>query len=463
MADKQFTIPSSFQRFIKEKERLHNLVIKSKGNQCWCTCCHHNFVAQTKVNNVIKCPNCKVKSLVKTDRLQRYEFKDNLQLLDKIDNEVYILRTFELFSYYNNNSVKHYITEFMRTIFDGNEAIDFVGTNTNNRFGYIYVSHYVTKVQWKGRNRRWAYRDVIGMVCPYNIKSLLKNTDLKYSQLDKFIARNNDYIDFVEYFTKKAHYPSFEMLVKMKLYRLARDANKFYKGKNFQEIFGVSKSYYPFIKKHNLDYEQLEVLRLLQKEDIRLINKLKEFRYLEELSNYVDLEQAYHKVLKRNKHLESDYNDYLNACIELGYDMNDKQILYPDNLRNAHDKVMDLVEIVKNEENDRLIKERLELLNKNIYQDENYIVYPAPSVESLIQESKQLNHCVKTYSRRYAIAETDIYFLREINNKDKSLVTIEVKNNDIVQARIKCNDSPNQKQQKFIQNWKVKVLNKGIA
>lgn len=462
LGDKQFTISSSFQRFIDEKTKLHNLVIKSKGNQCWCTCCHYHFVAQTKINCMIKCPNCKQYLLIKTDRLQYHVFKDCLQVLDKIE-DTFVLRSFELYSSYNKGKVSHTITEFMRTIIDGKEAVDFVTNQTHNHFGCIYVSHYETKIQWKSRNRRWAYRDVIGMVCPYNLKSLLKDTDLKYSQLDKFIARKNDYIDFVEYFTKIAHYPSFEYLVKMKLFHLARDASNFNKGKNFQEVFDISKSFYPFMRKHDITYKQLEVLRLLQKEDIKLINKLLHFNNLKELSRYVDLEQAYYKVLRIKGNREYEYLDYLRACVQLGYDMKDKQILYPANLNKEHDKVINLVEVVKNEANDILIKKRLKELNRNSYQNEKYLVYPAPSVESLLKESDELKHCVKTYIERYALAETSIYFMREINNQNKSLITIEVKGNEILQARAKCNADPNEEQQKFLDLWKTQILNKAIA
>lgn len=459
LSDKQFTVASYFQKFIDEKSKLHNLIIKSKDNQCWCTCCNHNFISQAKINCMIKCPNCKQYLLIKTDRLKYYVFKDCLQLLDKIE-DTFILRSFELYSSYNNGVIRHTMTEFMRTIIDGNEAVDFVTNQTHNHFGCIYVSHYATKVQWKGRNKRWAYRDVIGMVCPYNIKSLLKSTNLKYSQLDKFVARKNDYIDFIEYFTKKAHCPSFEYLVKMKLFHLARDADRFNRGNNFQEVLGISKSFYPFMRKHDITYKQLEVLRLLQKEDIKLINKLLHISNLEQLSRYVDLEQAYYKVLRIKGNREYEYLDYLRACVQLGYDMKDKNILYPTNLQEAHDKANDLVVVVKNEANDRLIKERLKELSKNSYQNEKYVIYPAPSVESLLKESKELSHCVKTYIERYALAETSIYLMREVNNKDKSLITIEVKNNEILQARAKCNADPNMEQQKFLDLWQTKILNK---
>ena len=143
--------------------------------------------------------------------------------------------------------------------------------------------------------------------------------------------------------------------------------------------------------------------------------------------------------------------------------MKDKKILYPKDLMKEHDKVMDLIEVVKNEANDRLIKERLETLNKNIYQNDKYIVYPASSSESLIRESRLQHNCVKSYINRYALAETDIYLMREISDVDKPLVTVEVKDKDIVQARIKYNDDPNEEQLKFLDLWKTKILNNAVA
>lgn len=458
-ADKDFTIPKSFQRFIKEKEITHNLIIKSKGNKCYCTNCNYEFISKKKVNEEIKCPNCKTKLLIKSDRLQRYIFRDNLQLLDKV-NDLYILRTFELYSSYNEYKTEHITTEFMRTIIKGNEVKDFVTNQVSNHMGCMYISHWQKFTNWKARNYRWAYRDVVGMVCPYNLKQLLKDTDLKYSQLDKFMLKLSKqyYVDFIDYFTSKAYYPSFEFLVKLKLYKLASSADKFYEGKSFKEIIGLPKTFYPFIKKHNLDYRQLEVLRLLQKEDIKLINKLVKYNNLEQLSRYVDLEKAYKYVLSIKNNREHEYLDYLRACTQLGYDMKSKKILYPSNLQQEHDRVHDLLVMVENEANDRLIKERAKLLSSNIYKNNKYIVYPASSVESLIEESKQQSNCVKTYCSRYALGECDIYFMRKLDEQDSSLVTLEVRNGKVVQSRIKNNENPTPEQKKFIDKWEQRIL-----
>ena len=455
MSDRKFIIPNSFRRFTQEKEWSHNLIIKSKGGKCTCTNCGYGFISKVKVNKEIKCPNCRQELHIKTDRLQNFEFKDNLQLLDKVEN-IFVLRTFELYSSYNNCKVKHIITEFMRTIIKDDEVKDFVTNQVHNHMGYMYIAHYQKFTHWRGRNYRWSYRDVLGMVSPYNLKNLLKDSMLKYSKLDVFVSKMR-YIDFIEHFTKKAYYPSFELLVKAKLYNLATNADKFYQGKTFQEIIGVPKTYYSFMKKHDITYEELSVLRLIKKEDIKLIKALTYFHNLKELSKYVDLEKAYNKVLKIKCNSEHEYLDYLRACNQLGYDMKDNKILFPIDLEKEHDKVQDLLVLVENEANDRLIKERLDMLNKYIYKNKKYIIFPATSVESLIEESRQLGHCVRNYCSKYALAECDIYFMRDVENQTKPLVTIEVREGKVIQSRIKKNDDPTPEQIKFINKWELRL------
>ena len=101
-------------------------------------------------------------------------------------------------------------------------------------------------------------------------------------------------------------------------------------------------------------------------------------------------------------------------------------------------------------------------LSINKYQNNKFIIFPALTVESLKDESKQQNNCVRTYAEKYAAGTCDIYFMRDIKQPKKSLVTIEVKNNKVVQSRIKNNKSPDKKQLAFINKWEQKIL-KGVA
>lgn len=83
------------------------------------------------------------------------------------------------------------------------------------------------------------------------------------------------------------------------------------------------------------------------------------------------------------------------------------------------------------------------------------------SQKELTNESKQQNNCVKTYAERIAKGKCDIYFMRLISNVNKSLVTIEVKNNKVVQKRTKNNCDATLEQNIFIEKWERKILNNG--
>ena len=74
-------------------------------------------------------------------------------------------------------------------------------------------------------------------------------------------------------------------------------------------------------------------------------------------------------------------------------------------------------------------------------------------------ESKQQNNCVyKNYSEKYAFGDTDIYFLRSLDAPQKSLVTIEVSNNKVIQSRTKNNSRTSKEQDSFIKKWENEIL-----
>ena len=457
LCDMKQELPKSFQRFVKLKERCHNLVIKGQNNHLWCTCCNKEFVAQTRVNCEVKCPSCKQYLLVKSTNLQHYTFKDIIQLLDKVNNTL-VLRTFELRSCYNKNKVTHYLNEFMRTIIEGDKSIDYLNNRVNNFLGFISIRYDVKFTHWHRTTSPYRCLGINAMVCPYNIKTVLKRTPLEYSGLEKLISRL-DYIYFLNYY-RLASNPSFEILIKMGLYNLSLDADKFYKGSSFYSVFQVPKHFYQFMKDQNINYKQLEVLRLIQKEDITLINNLSKIHELDKLVEFVDLEEAYNKVLSKNENSEFEYLDYLRMAKVLEYPMDNKRILYPKNLKKAHDKVNKLYKIVKDEKIDKQIRARAKELKCKNYKNSKYIIYAVPTMDSLLDESKQQNNCVKDYCEDYGLGYKDLFFMRERNNIEHSLITIEVRENKIVQARIYDNQHPNQQQWDFLNRWQSRVLDK---
>ena len=252
----------------------------------------------------------------------------------------------------------------------------------------------------------------------------------------------------------------------MKLYNLALRADELRNKGSFQEIFGVSKDYYPFMKKNNITYLQLKLLRLLQEKDIKKIKYLQHFvsygdsiSDLEEISNYISLNRfiKYSKMHHRNVRTYL-YKDYLRFAKMLGLDLKNNRYAFPKNLKEEHDKLEKQYEIQSKVLVQKAIKRRGKELSKYKYKNNKFIILPAPNLKALQDESKQQNNCVRTY----ADGTCDIYFMRDIQNPKKSLVTVEVKNNKVVQSRIKNNNDPNEKQLKFLDSWENIIL-KGAA
>lgn len=70
------------------------------------------------------------------------------------------------------------------------------------------------------------------------------------------------------------------------------------------------------------------------------------------------------------------------------------------------------------------------------------------------------NNCVASYIDKVIDGKCHILFLRKRNKPDESLVTIEVRNNHIVQARRRFNDDVTAEDQKAIDAFNKKFANK---
>jgi len=180
---------------------------------------------------------------------------------------------------------------------------------------------------------------------------------------------------------------------------------------------------------------------------------------LNEIVRYhVDLDSLL-KLTSYSKSMNHEYADYLRFADQLGYNMKDKRILYPKDIKREHDRLYKMIEINRDKILNKNISKRYKELKCNAYHDNTFVIFPAKSVESLIKESKEQDNCVKTYASKYAAGDSDIYFMRLLANPNKSLVTVEVKNNKVVQQRTKHNDSTTDEQKVFLRKWEKEVLN----
>ena len=82
-----------------------------------------------------------------------------------------------------------------------------------------------------------------------------------------------------------------------------------------------------------------------------------------------------------------------------------------------------------------------------------YRFYYPESTQAIKDEAVSQNNCVASYISRVIDGNCDILFLRKKAFPEESLVTIEVQNGKIVQAKQKFNDPVTKKQQDVINQW----------
>lgn len=76
-------------------------------------------------------------------------------------------------------------------------------------------------------------------------------------------------------------------------------------------------------------------------------------------------------------------------------------------------------------------------LSKYTYSDDKYIIFPAPSVDSLKDEGEQQGNCVGyNYLKPYMEGKTEIFFIRKLNDINKSFITLEYKNGNVAQKEL---------------------------
>lgn len=479
--DKKCKLPKHWEEFITNNSKNHHLIIKdSKEKKLYCTNCNKYFIDKTvKVRDYIECPHCHTKSRVYGINYYTKCFEQPVVLVQRMNKKV-IIRIFEIYSYFNEDDKKikrHYI-EYARIIPGVGR---FLGNNVSiNMFGVINVCHNYEKLDWhtyKGHKFLTDYPTY-----PYNKKRLIKGTIMEYAPIDKFMNYcSYYYYNFLDVL-ELAAYGSFELLWNMKLYNLCFYSKALNKKGSFQKRFGVPKSFLKFMQDNNVTYKELMLLQLFQKDDknliqnyrntnihyLRFLNKnnvlddfLKsgiELNYInmnliKNISKYIPIKKLM-KYQKGLKHLNI-YKDYLDMAKELSYNYKSKKDLYPRNLIARHDKMQAKIKATEDMNTQFKAYIRYLELSKYTYSDDNYIIFPAPSIDSMKDEGKQQKNCVgHMYLDSYINGKTEIFFIRNLKNVNKSLITLEFRNGHIVQKELAHHDRNFTDEQKnFMDKW----------
>ena len=126
-------------------------------------------------------------------------------------------------------------------------------------------------------------------------------------------------------------------------------------------------------------------------------------------------------------HAIGDWLDYIRDAEKVGLDLRDKRNSMPKDLKRRHANIIKQIRYRENKELEEKLKATLAVRNKIFcWKGKKYFIRPAESTKELIAEGKTLHHCVGGYAEWHAKGVTTILLVRENDNPDKPLYTMEV-------------------------------------
>lgn len=134
---------------------------------------------------------------------------------------------------------------------------------------------------------------------------------------------------------------------------------------------------------------------------------------------------------------------------------------YPRHFLTTHKIACRNYNRLKKEFSEELFKKRITKDYECTFGDYCFI-YPN-STQDIKDEAVAQNNCVASYIDKVIDGNCHIMFLRKKDNPDKSLVTIEIQQNQIVQARRRFNYSISEEEQEAVDKWNKKYSNLKIA
>lgn len=362
-----------------------------------------------------------------------------------------------------NGVTKHYSWEYYK----------------NKKMRWVLKKDAVDYPRWEG-DKNDVYRK--------NLNSLLK-TALKGSTIGMWKKLP---ISTAGYLYTEKQYPIIEKLVKVKLWKLAKEIiqnrwwmDKYYIDKKATELvkmLKIDKARLKRLKKMNgnsimLNWMQLEKLaNTIWPDDMfRFFGKHKlkssDFGFLTpHTMSYV---QCYHYLEKQaaltgetvNQTLYT-WRDYINMADQLKRDISNELIYKPRNIAEAHSEMVLLSQQKGMEKQTKELEKKwpkvneiLPDLQKFAFEDDEYSIVVPESIYDIVKEGTALRHCIHTvdfYFDRIQKHESYIFFLRRSSQKEVPYYSLEVEPNGNIRQKRTLGDNQNADFKKavgFLKKW----------
>lgn len=218
-----------------------------------------------------------------------------------------------------------------------------------------------------------------------------------------------------------------------------------------------------YIEKHNVYTGNAEYVSILKGNDnatlrSRVLKCINEYNLnLDAFLDYCLYLQNVERVTIRQ--LMSDYPDYLHRELHLKGDRMSKMNKYPkvwyttSHVQKAEYENLQYLERLEQRGNDEKFNNSI-AANKHLeWQEGNYLIRMPRNAEDIRDEAAQMDHCVASYIPAIEAGRKMVMFMRDKEDPDKSLVTVEVIDGAITQAYAEKDTYPDPAHIIWLEKW----------
>lgn len=357
-------------------------------------------------------------------------------------NDTYLFETREVYRSYDGATAKYIAVPIERTLYWPN-----VTKRKIYKYSYKNIMYYgydwYRAIDERPTIKAMVYDRNLKGVLPGQFKTEVESA-LSVYQSDICVPRLVLNLELI---------PQTEYLLKMGMLQLAAEADRllFGDGKGFSGAMGVNNAYREMYRQLDITAEEHGFVKnyegLIKAESIR---KMREHR-INGRSDCVSLQKRYgvsiEKALRHIEKMKSPKNsadyllmiwvDYLGMADELKFDLTNASVLYPSDLKAAHDRLVTMInerrmseKKAQYEQEAKVFAERsgffFDMAQK--CQTKDYVMRIARTRYDLAKEGTELHHCVGSdmYWQRHVKGESLICFIRKRGQEDIPYFTCEI-------------------------------------
>lgn len=285
---------------------------------------------------------------------------------------------------------------------------------------------------------------------------ILSNSDCRYLAGDE-LKNELQWFEVVRWISLQMKYPALELLRKGGFKNLASNRLKGLnhegainvRGKTIEKALRLPAKWVKALRRSGRgDVMTPEILKAFQRADDKTkqaaienydafaeyVRSYRHGEYYLTITKHTTIEKYLKYMGKQKRQDPTWYCDYLQNANALGWDLSRKQILFPPDIIEAHDRASEARQAEMNAKRDIEIRKHAVEID---YQINDLMALCAMSQGELNKESKFLNHCVRTYGEKVAEGRTLIYFIRKLEDPQTPYYTLEIdpRKGNVVQCR----------------------------